>query len=80
MNDHLAVIELTPAALRFLDQTRLPVEEVMIETADHRDVLDDDGFRVDQPWWRVVADVNLTIEPGLSQGDGDTDISSVCSG
>ena len=40
MNDHIAVIELTPAALRFLDQTRLPVEEVMIETADHRDVLE----------------------------------------
>ena len=40
MNDSLAVIDLTPTALRFLDQTRLPTEEVMIETADHRDVLE----------------------------------------
>src|SRR5680860_235717 len=40
---------------------------------DHHCVFDDDGFRVNQTRLRVVADVNLTIEPGLSQGDGDTD-------
>ncbi|MBR9975767.1 MAG: S-methyl-5-thioribose-1-phosphate isomerase [Bacteroidetes bacterium] len=40
MNDSIAVIELTPTGLRFLDQTRLPGEEVMVATADHRDVLE----------------------------------------
>ena len=39
MNDSFAVIELTPTGLRFLDQTRLPGEEVMVATADHRDIL-----------------------------------------
>lgn len=40
MNDSIAVIELTPTGLRFLDQTRLPGEEVMVATADHRDILE----------------------------------------
>ncbi len=40
MNDNIAVIELTAATLRFLDQTRLPAEAVMVETTDHRVMLD----------------------------------------
>ncbi len=40
MKDQIAVIELTGTALRFLDQTRLPGEALMIETTDHRVVLD----------------------------------------
>lgn len=39
MHDQIAVIELTETSLRFLDQTRLPVEAVMIETTDHGVVL-----------------------------------------
>ncbi|MBE0645269.1 MAG: S-methyl-5-thioribose-1-phosphate isomerase [Bacteroidetes bacterium] len=40
MNDKIAVIELTATALRFLDQTQLPSEAVMVETADHRVLLE----------------------------------------
>jgi methylthioribose-1-phosphate isomerase len=35
MNDKITVIELTATALRFLDQTRLPGEAVLVETAEH---------------------------------------------
>ncbi|MFZ1731167.1 MAG: S-methyl-5-thioribose-1-phosphate isomerase [Bacteroidota bacterium] len=40
MNDRIAVIELTGTAIRFLDQTRLPGEAVMIETTNYRVMLD----------------------------------------
>ncbi|MDT8322910.1 MAG: S-methyl-5-thioribose-1-phosphate isomerase [Bacteroidota bacterium] len=40
MAAHPPVITLTPEALRFLDQTRLPAEEFVVETADYRRVLE----------------------------------------
>lgn len=40
MEAYPPVITLTPTSLRFLDQTRLPVEEVVVETADYRRVLE----------------------------------------
>ncbi len=40
MRKDVTVIELTSTRLRFLDQTRLPGREVMIETTDYRDVVD----------------------------------------
>jgi methylthioribose-1-phosphate isomerase len=40
MEAYPPVIALTPSTLRFLDQTRLPEEEIIIETADYRRVLE----------------------------------------
>jgi len=33
----------------------------------HNYLLDNYGFSVDEPWWRVVTNVYLPIESGLSQ-------------
>ncbi len=33
----------------------------------HHYLFDNDGFRVDQLWWRIVANVYLAIESGLPQ-------------
>lgn len=40
MRDNITVISLSPTGLRFLDQTRLPRETIMIDTADYRVVIE----------------------------------------
>ena len=43
---------------------------------DINHLFDDDGLRVYELWWWVIADVNLAVKAGLSQRDGDADIRS----
>ncbi|MBR9977511.1 MAG: S-methyl-5-thioribose-1-phosphate isomerase [Bacteroidetes bacterium] len=85
MNDTITVISLTPSGLRFLDQTRLPRETIMIDTADYRIVIEAiRSLRLrGAPLIGIAAAYGLTLAArewiNTEQSDYDLFYDSMCS-